>query len=59
MHTIIRDAGTSKADFVFYADRLLRLVGGWVCVLRVGGLGQGGESKESGEKVPPPPFSIK
>ncbi|KAL6770595.1 hypothetical protein ACKKBF_B31885 [Auxenochlorella protothecoides x Auxenochlorella symbiontica] len=26
MHTIIRDARTSKADFVFYADRLLRLV---------------------------------
>ena len=26
MHTIIRDAQTSKADFVFYADRLLRLV---------------------------------
>ena len=26
MHTIIRDASTSKADFVFYADRLLRLV---------------------------------
>ncbi|KFM26083.1 Uridine kinase-like protein 1, chloroplastic, partial [Auxenochlorella protothecoides] len=26
MHTIIRDVRTSKADFVFYADRLLRLV---------------------------------
>ena len=26
MHTLIRDASTSKADFVFYADRLLRLV---------------------------------
>ena len=26
MHTIIRDASTSAADFVFYADRLLRLV---------------------------------
>eukprot|EP00887_Chlorella_sp_A99_P005349 scaffold1.g5349.t1 len=26
MHTIIRDAATSKPDFVFYADRLLRLV---------------------------------
>ncbi|KAL4430783.1 hypothetical protein ABPG75_006039 [Micractinium tetrahymenae] len=26
MHTIIRDAATHKADFVFYADRLLRLV---------------------------------
>ena len=25
MHTIIRDRSTSKADFVFYADRLLRL----------------------------------
>eukprot|EP00887_Chlorella_sp_A99_P005348 scaffold1.g5348.t1 len=26
MHTIIRDASTSSPDFVFYADRLLRLV---------------------------------
>ena len=26
MHTIIRDASTSTPDFVFYADRLLRLV---------------------------------
>ena len=26
MHTLIRDRATSKADFVFYADRLLRLV---------------------------------
>ena len=26
MHTLIRDHTTSKADFVFYADRLLRLV---------------------------------
>ena len=26
MHTIIRDRETHKADFVFYADRLLRLV---------------------------------
>lgn len=26
MHTIIRDIQTNKADFVFYADRLLRLV---------------------------------
>ena len=26
MHTIIRDVNTNKADFVFYADRLLRLV---------------------------------
>lgn len=26
MHTLIRDRTTSKADFVFYADRLLRLV---------------------------------
>ncbi|CAL5221877.1 g4140 [Coccomyxa viridis] len=26
MHTLIRDRSTSKADFVFYADRLLRLV---------------------------------
>jgi uridine kinase len=25
MHTLIRDRETSKADFVFYADRLLRL----------------------------------
>ena len=27
MHTIIRDRTTHHADFVFYADRLLRLVG--------------------------------
>jgi hypothetical protein len=26
MHTIIRDRATSKNDFVFYADRLIRLV---------------------------------
>ncbi len=26
MHTIIRDRNTHAADFVFYADRLLRLV---------------------------------
>ena len=26
MHTIIRDVKTNKTDFVFYADRLLRLV---------------------------------
>lgn len=26
MHTIIRDKETSKHDFVFYADRLIRLV---------------------------------
>jgi uracil phosphoribosyltransferase len=26
MHTIIRDARTSKNDFVFFADRLSRLV---------------------------------
>ena len=26
MHTIIRDRGTSTPDFVFYSDRLLRLV---------------------------------
>ena len=26
MHTIIRDHSTNKADFVFYSDRLLRLV---------------------------------
>ena len=26
MHTIVRDASTDKPDFVFYADRLLRLV---------------------------------
>lgn len=26
MHTIIRDRTTSTPDFVFYADRLLRLV---------------------------------
>lgn len=27
MHTIIRDQNTNKTDFVFIADRLLRLVG--------------------------------
>ena len=27
MHTIIRDRATTTNDFVFYADRLLRLVG--------------------------------
>lgn len=26
MHTIIRDATTSKSDFVFYSDRLNRLI---------------------------------
>ena len=26
MHTIIRDENTTTSDFVFYADRLLRLV---------------------------------
>ncbi|RHN50491.1 putative transferase [Medicago truncatula] len=26
MHTLIRDVGTSKHDFVFYSDRLIRLV---------------------------------
>lgn len=26
MHTIIRDAATSKNDFVFFADRLSRLI---------------------------------
>lgn len=26
MHTLIRDAVTTKHDFVFYADRLIRLV---------------------------------
>jgi uridine kinase len=26
MHTIIRDATSSKNDFVFYADRLNRLI---------------------------------
>jgi Uracil phosphoribosyltransferase len=26
LHTIIRDRNTSRADFVFYADRLIRLV---------------------------------
>ena len=26
MHTIIRDVNTNKTDFVFYADRLLRLL---------------------------------
>lgn len=27
MHTLIRDSQTTKHDFVFYADRLIRLVG--------------------------------
>lgn len=26
MHTLVRDVETCKADFVFYSDRLLRLV---------------------------------
>lgn len=26
MHTLIRDAKTTKHDFIFYADRLIRLV---------------------------------
>ena len=26
MHTLVRDRETASADFVFYADRLLRLV---------------------------------
>ncbi|KAI3506607.1 hypothetical protein L1887_21167 [Cichorium endivia] len=26
MHTLIRDAQTTKHDFVFYADRLIRLI---------------------------------
>lgn len=26
MHTLIRDSQTKKHDFVFYADRLIRLV---------------------------------
>ncbi|PNX80649.1 uridine kinase-like protein 5-like, partial [Trifolium pratense] len=26
MHTLIRDVGTTKHDFVFYSDRLIRLV---------------------------------
>lgn len=26
MHTIIRDAATATHDFIFYADRLIRLV---------------------------------
>jgi uridine kinase len=26
MHTIVRDRETSTADYVFYSDRLLRLV---------------------------------
>lgn len=29
MHTILRDQNTNKTDFVFIADRLLRLV--WQC----------------------------
>lgn len=32
MHTLIRDAQTTKHDFVFYADRLIRLVGAWLSV---------------------------
>lgn len=27
MHTLIRDSQTTKHDFIFYADRLIRLVG--------------------------------
>lgn len=26
MHTLVRDSQTTKHDFVFYADRLIRLV---------------------------------
>lgn len=26
MHTLIRDAQTTKHDFIFYSDRLIRLV---------------------------------
>ena len=26
MHTIIRDASTSKGDFIFFSDRIIRLV---------------------------------
>ena len=33
MHTIIRDRTTSTADFVFYADRLLRLVSSLLLLL--------------------------
>lgn len=32
MHTIIRDVNTNKTDFVFYADRLLRLVSIVLCI---------------------------
>ncbi len=34
MHTLIRDRSTSKADFVFYADRLLRLVASSLFLLK-------------------------
>lgn len=34
MHTLIRDSLTTKHDFVFYADRLIRLVG--ICSLNLG-----------------------
>lgn len=36
MHTLIRDSQTTKHDFVFYADRLIRLVG--FCSLSQGGI---------------------
>lgn len=29
MHTLIRDSQTTKHDFVFYSDRLIRLVCKW------------------------------
>lgn len=29
MHTLIRDVKTTKHDFVFYADRLIRMVVSW------------------------------
>lgn len=29
MHTLIRDSQTTKHDFVFYSDRLIRLVCNW------------------------------
>ena len=32
MHTIIRDAATATHDFIFYADRLIRLVSIYTCI---------------------------
>lgn len=34
MHTLIRDQDISKHDFVFYSDRLIRLVLFFACTLK-------------------------